>query len=329
MVNLSLRILLSPLGLLYGLVLYIRRKLYDIGVFKRYTAPFQTVCIGNIKVGGTGKTPHVIWYIEQYAKNKKVAVLSRGYGRKSKGFYSIDTFNPHQFGDEPTLIWQHFKGQLPVFVGEDRAQALRSIYKQMPDIELVVLDDAFQHLAVRCDTYILLTEYAKPYFQDYPMPMGTLREFRNASRAADEVLITKCPPNLSAQQRQYFRTKISCSNLRFSRYEYAPQLAEAKTSHGIYWHQLAQSGSHLLVTALANTSYLRLFLDLQSVSYTEKRYRDHHAFEASDIDTLNELIVTKSFKSIVTTAKDYVKLVQFQDLLKVPIYIVHIRVDMF
>lgn len=321
-----LSLVLFPFALLYGLVMYIRRSLYNMGVLKRTKSPVHTICIGNLKVGGTGKTPHVIWYVSEHKSKENIAVLSRGYGRKSKGFYRVTEDNASKFGDEPTLIWKHFQGQVPVFVGEDRVAALAQIDRDFPQISMVVLDDAYQHLAVKCDQYILLTEYNRPYFRDFPMPMGMLREFRYASKYADQVIVTKCPSELTTQQKTAFHKRIKNNSLRFSTYSYARQALSTETSIAHQdWSSLAEIGQHLLVTSIANTAGLTHFLEQQQLRIKHKKYRDHYHFTSDDVQTLNEIVRKQKLNYILTTSKDYVKLKPFASLLP-PVFLIEIDV---
>lgn len=197
-----LKYLLLPFAGLFGLIANARYHLYKWGVCKRNPSPIPSIVVGNLKAGGTGKSPMVMFFLGYFIKKGyEVSVLSRGYGRKTKGFLEVKTnLSAWDCGDEPFMIKQNFQN-VPVFVCEKRVEGLNKIKELYPQVNLVLLDDAFQHFALKADLYVLLTEWSKPFNKDFPLPMGMLREYRFAAKRADLVITTKTPGNLKEKTR--------------------------------------------------------------------------------------------------------------------------------
>ena len=208
----KIRPLLVPLGWLFGQFARLRRWLYAHGVFRSYRASIPTVCVGNIAIGGTGKTPHASYIVKLLSQQHKVAMLSRGYGRKSKGFVLANTtpeaqLSANLLGDEPLLLHRRFPA-LPIAVDGDREHGIIKLQEYAPDTQVVVMDDAYQHLSFTPSVKLILTEYHRPYFRDYPMPAGRLREFPSAVAAADMVLVTKTDVSDSQVDRKQWRCDL-------------------------------------------------------------------------------------------------------------------------
>src|SRR5687768_4340702 len=193
-----LRILLFPFALAYDLVTSLRNYLYDRGIKPSARFEVPVICIGNLSVGGTGKTPMVEHLIRLLYQQHRVATLSRGYGRKTKGFrLAADGDSPSTLGDEPFQFYSKFKDHITVAVGEERALAIPTILQTDSDVEVVLLDDAFQHRKVTPSLSILLSDYNRPFYDDYILPAGRLRESKQNAARADVIVVTKCPPQLS------------------------------------------------------------------------------------------------------------------------------------
>jgi tetraacyldisaccharide 4'-kinase len=194
-----LRILLLPVAWLYEGITRLRNWLYDKGYKKSTSFPLPVISVGNLTVGGTGKTPHVEYLVRLLKDQRQLVTLSRGYGRQTKGFLIADEqANAATIGDEPMQFYQKFGHQIKVAVGEKRVPAIEQILRLYPKTEIILLDDAFQHRAVRPCFSILLSDYHRPFYTDFVLPAGRLRESRKGAGRADAVIFSKCPQNLSA-----------------------------------------------------------------------------------------------------------------------------------
>ncbi len=206
--DIVIRILLLPFALLYGIGVGFRNLLYKVGLLKSVHFNLPVISVGNLSVGGAGKSPHIEYLIRWLDQYIGVAMLSRGYGRKTIGFQLVNTFNnSEQAGDEPLQIKRNFPN-VPIAVGESRAFGVPELVKYHPETQCVLLDDAFQHLSVTPGMNILLTEFNRPFTRDWLLPAGRLREWRYEYRRADIIIVTKCPEDLSAQQRQRMLLEI-------------------------------------------------------------------------------------------------------------------------
>ena len=218
---------LLPFALLYDGVTRCRNTLFDYGWLKEQTFEIPTICVGNLAVGGTGKTPHVEmivgWLLDA---GIKTAILSRGYGRKTRGFRLLTAGDSAEsVGDEPLQMFRRFKlrGNLSA-VCEDRVLGIKRLTEVNPQLEAIVLDDAYQHRYVKPRLNILLTEYGRPFDRDFLLPMGRLREAARGARRADVIIVTKCPPTLPECERQQFITRLKCRDNQavfFSTVEYS------------------------------------------------------------------------------------------------------------
>ncbi|TDQ19405.1 lipid-A-disaccharide kinase [Algoriphagus boseongensis] len=279
-------ILLAPVALIFRLVTGVRNFLYDQGLLKSHKGEIPTLVVGNLSVGGTGKTPHVEFLISQFKEEKKIASLSRGYGRKTKGFLQLSLASlPEEVGDEPLQLFQKFKGEIPVFVNEDRVLGIQKIKSLIPQLDLVILDDAFQHRKLKADFYLLLTPYSKPFSRDFLMPMGRLRESRNGAKRADAVIVSKCPGSLSKEEKNQFRNELlpylsSEVPVLFSSIKYGKPYSLGS--------EYDFTGKVILISGLADD---RLFID-----YSRKEYHvlesfsfpDHYSYSEDDLDIFLE-----------------------------------------
>ncbi|ALW86279.1 hypothetical protein AUC43_15020 [Hymenobacter sedentarius] len=292
--------LLLPYSWLYAGVLAVRNWLYDVGWKESEAFAVPLINVGNLRVGGTGKTPHVAWLVEEVLRQgHRPAVLSRGYGRSTRGpRLAGPTDSAATVGDEP---WQYFLQfvlrQVPVAVAEARRLGVRLLLQAHPEITVIVLDDAYQHRAVRPTLNVLLTELARPFYADQVLPAGRLRESRSGARRADVVIVTKCPPELSAvaqaEVEQHIR-RYSQPNIPvlFSAYEYAePQPLSAEIELAVEPLSTPTVSSiaspALLLTGIAQPGPLREHLE--SRGYTIQHhavFADHHAFQPADLAAL-------------------------------------------
>lgn len=302
------RFLLFPFAILYDLITSIRNLFFDIGIFKTTSFDFPVIAVGNLSVGGTGKTPQIEYLIRLLSGTKKVAVLSRGYKRKTKGFVLInDDHNAVDVGDEPLQFYKKFP-QISVAVDANRVAGIQRLKEEVnPDV--VLLDDAYQHRKVKAGCYILLTKYDELYINDFILPTGNLRESRRGAKRADVIIVTKCPKDLSAKSQQRMIRKLKPTKdqqVFFTRISYADSL---KGSNIISLNDLPKY-EIVLVTGIANPKPLLDFLDVKHINYKHLKYPDHHEFSESDIATIKSAFesVYGSQKLILTTEKDYMRL---------------------
>ncbi|NKI28037.1 tetraacyldisaccharide 4'-kinase [Arenibacter sp. 6A1] len=296
-----LRKLLFPVSLVYAMVVYVRNYLYDIGVFNSSKFKVKTICVGNLSVGGTGKTPMIEFLVSRLKQSQKVAVLSRGYGRKSKGFVlakpgvSVETL-----GDEPFQIFKNFP-EIVLAVDADRRNGI-SILEKTKEVDVVLLDDAYQHRKVSCDCYILLTAYSNLYVDDWYMPTGSLRDSKREARRANIIIVTKCPKDLNTAQQQLILKKLKPrddQNVVFSYLDYSNDLKGDKDLMPL---ENVRGKKITLVTGIANPTPLVTYLTEKEVQLEHLAFRDHHFFSDKEIALMN----TKEM--VLTTEKDYVRL---------------------
>ncbi len=299
-----LRKLLLPFSLVYGGVVYIRNKFYDWGILKSQSFDIPVICVGNITVGGTGKTPHTEYLIRLYENSCKVAVLSRGYGRKTKGFRWVNVNDTAEtVGDEPLQMKQKFS-HITFAVDEKRARGIAKLQEE--GYELVILDDAFQHRAVRPTQSIVLLDYNRLPHRDFYLPTGNLRDGCYALKRADIVLITKCPDKLSEEQKQRIITQNKIQKpCFFTTFKYG----KITSFNGEKTLQTLQNTNVVLVTGIANPKPLCEYLEQQGANVKHLAYADHYHFTKQDVQKIKT--EWKQFPNeaiLLTTEKDKVKL---------------------
>lgn len=329
-----MRHLLLPFSFIYGFILMIRRKCYEKGIIKSSSYSIPTICIGNLAVGGTGKTPHTE-YIIQHFHTYNLALLSRGYKRNTRGALCTAQLSDNEknaiiLGDEPTQYLQKFP-KLPLAVAEKRTEGIALLQKYFPNLDFIILDDAYQHLAVNYNCKILLTEYHNLYVDDYPFPAGNLREFPCAAKDAQIIIVTKCPQNISAQERIYITKKLAplpTQNIFFTYINYKTLVPTSSTSSSL---TLTPNTHILLITAIANYHPLLNHIRAQYSSIQLLNFPDHHQFTSKDITKIIDLFqkIKTENKVIITTEKDIPKLVcASKNIISLlPIYIAPIEVQ--
>lgn len=295
------RVLLFP----YYLTLVVRNYLYDKGLFKSFSFDIPVIAVGNISAGGTGKTPHTEFIVRSLIENRRVAVLSRGYGRKSKGFHFVECNDKvRQCGDEPLQIKRKFPKAI-VAVDANRVRGITKLMAMAEEErpELIVLDDAFQHRRVTPKSSILLIDHSNPPSQDTLLPFGTLRDLPSQLKRADIVLITKSPPQLSMNEQFEWRKSLKLTQeqkLFFTSLSYCDAEPLFKEGDRRYlYSQFVQ-----LVTAIANPTHLENQLSGSYKIVNRVKYRDHKEFTKRDVATINRMAEKKSKALIVTTEKD-------------------------
>lgn len=296
-----LRKLLFPISLIYALVVHIRNYLYDVDVFKSKAFETPTICIGNLSVGGTGKTPMAEFLISLLKEEYKIAFLSRGYRRKSTGFVlANDQSTVSDLGDEPFQIHSKFPG-IVVAVDADRRNGIRILHdKVQPD--LILFDDAFQHRKVKYGLSILLTAYDNLYVNDWYLPTGNLRDSKREAKRADLIIVTKCPSDLNDSERERIAQKLNpepYQQVLFSCLAYDSQFKGDTNSVPLDYFRDKKS---TLITGIANPEPLVAYLEASGLTFEHLRFKDHHSF------TENELRQLRKKEYLLTTEKDYVRL---------------------
>lgn len=324
-----MKIFLYPFAGLYWLVTYIRNKFFDWGLLhsKSYKKPIITV--GNLSVGGTGKSPFVIYLIGLLKDTHLIGVLSRGYGRKSKGFHFANyTTSYEDIGDEPMQFFLRFKNKIIVGVDEKRAHGIDNLIKDFnPD--LFILDDAFQHRYVKAGLNILLTDYSHPYYEDHILPVGRLREGRYGARRAQIVVVTKCPENLDEENKKTIERKLKLQpyqSLFFSTIIYEKQVISSTLTLPI---DDLLSYQILLVTGIAKYQDILEFAESKFSSVTHLQFKDHHNFSEADIVEIEKAYQKLDGKAVIlTTEKDFMRLKHFQQLQEILFYLpINIKLD--
>ena len=316
-----------PFSLIYGAVILFRNFLFDKKIFKSASFNFPLICVGNIAVGGTGKTPMTEYLIELLQQKYAVATLSRGYKRKTRGFAIANSKTTAlEIGDEPMQFHEKFP-DVTVAVGEERFEAIPQILHERPKTEVIILDDAFQHRSVNAGLNILLTEYNNLYNRDFMMPAGDLRDVRLSSKRAQIIIVTKCKTGIDEQEKKLIAKELkllSHQNLFFSEILYsAPCHIFNKSSYA-----LTESTDLLLITGIANPKPMKTFLAENIHSFDMLHYPDHHIFSSTDLkDILKHFDKIKSTdKIILTTEKDAVRLKKFEkELDELPIYALPVK----
>lgn len=329
--DIVIRVLLLPLALLYGIGVGIRNLLYRVGALRSVRFDLPVISVGNLSVGGAGKSPHIEYLLRWLDQYIHVAVLSRGYGRKTMGYRPVTIIdNAEQVGDEPLQFKRKFP-EIPISVSESRALGVPELVKRNPEIQSVLLDDAFQHLAVTPALNILLTEFSRPFTRDWLLPAGRLREWRYGYRRADIIIVTKCPPNLTSQQRYEMLIEIDPyprQRVYFSRYSYGQPYdllrPDVRRSLDLDTHVL-------LVSAIANTDYLLQYVGGEAGSVQTLEFEDHHYFDDSDLLDMQRRFeaLPQRNKIILTTEKDATRLELHQDFLwknQLPVFVIPVEV---
>lgn len=317
--------LLKPVSWLYGCVMGVRNWMFDNKLLPVVEYDVPVVSVGNITVGGTGKTPHVEYIINELCMTYNIAVLSRGYKRKTKGFLLANsTSTPDSVGDEPLQIYHKFGNQVKVAVCENRRHGISELLRQFPDIQLILLDDAFQHRFVKPKVSILLSDYNRPIYRDHLLPLGRLRENWKQVERADMVVVTKCPAQVSPIDVRLICKELGgdhatkglnprpYQSLFFSQVVYGgllPVFPDDKPYH-VALGSLTERDTALLLTGIANPrGFVRYFRNYP-FKVVVCHYPDHHDFQRKDIENIKKKFdsLTGERKMIVTTEKDAVRL---------------------
>lgn len=326
-----LRILLIPFAFLYGLGVWIRNLFFDWGILPSESFDIPVISIGNLSAGGAGKTPHAEYLVHLLKDKYAVAVLSRGYKRKTKGYRLAGPDSTStEVGDEPLQISRKFP-DIKVVVDEKRRRGIRRIRKDHPEVNLVILDDAFQHRYVKAGMNLLLTGYYNPFFRNYLLPVGNLREAKFRAKRADAVIVTKTPTVFSPLDRRYFLQKLKAYRLKkvfFSKLSYE---SWAPLHDNMPQKPPKKIKTIFLLSGIARTEALEEHLKRKCRDLFLHKYRDHHHFTTKNLKKLRSHFqrTIGQDKVVITTEKDAMRLYDpgLQECLKdIPVYYIPIKV---
>jgi len=323
----SFRILLLPFALLYWLVIAVRNWLYNKNILQSASFGLPIICVGNLAVGGTGKSPMVEYLVRVLKDKFNVATLSRGYKRRTKGYALANRESTAlEIGDEPMQFHIKFPN-VPVAVGEERVEAIPQLLHDRPETKAIILDDAFQHRAIKAGLNILLTDYNNLFTRDFYLPTGDLRDLKSEYKRAEVIVVTKCKADLTIHEKEKIIKEIG------------PQKRQtiffAAIEYGQPYHILNHSGFSLtentevlLVSGIANPRPLKNLLEKYSKTYYMIQYADHRIFTFDDLQEVKKRFkaIDAVNKIILTTEKDAVRLVKFNtEIADWPLYVIPVR----
>lgn len=319
----NFRYILIPFSFIYGGIIWLRNMLFDKNILRSATFDFPLICVGNLAAGGTGKTPMVEYLVETLQKKYKIATLSRGYKRETKGFLiANEQTKAIDIGDEPMQIHQKFP-DIFVAVAEERVMGIPQLLYEKPETEVIILDDAFQHREVKAGLNILLTDYDHLYSKDFLLPTGSLRDIKSSSKRADIIVVTKCKSDLNEKEKKSIIDELNpLSNQKvfFTKIEYEnPYHLFSKESFF-----LEKDLDVILVCGIANPATIEAFLKSKVSSFQMLRYKDHYNFHSDDVKKIKDRFskIETRKKIILTTEKDAVRLLKFEkELGPLPIYV--------
>ena len=297
--------ILLPIQIIYSVLTACRNMLYSLKYFKIHNMKPLIISIGNLKNGGTGKTP-MVEYLIRIFKDKKIAILSRGYGRQTKGFVLAKKKknSAHDIGDENSQLYHKFKNIL-IAADTNRVKGVKKLLKIKPEIEIIILDDAYQHRQINRDINILLTEYDDLFTEDQLMPIGQLREHKQEAKRADIIIITKCPEKI---HKDYIENKINKKThqqlyfSKISRYTFLDMTNNVE-------YNINTSSTHLLITGIQNSKHLLKFLEEKNINFFHLNFSDHYNFKDRDIEKMIKLKTDYQYSSqLLMTEKDYYRL---------------------
>lgn len=323
----SFRILLLPFALIYWLVIGIRNWLYNKKIIPSASFAFPLICVGNLAVGGTGKSPMVEYLVRLLKDQYKIATLSRGYKRRTKGYALANKESTAlEIGDEPMQFHVKFP-DVPVAVGEERLDAIPQLLHDRPETQAIILDDAFQHRAIKAGLNILLTDYNNLFTRDFYLPTGDLRDLQSEYKRAEVIVVTKCKPDLSIQEKEKIIKEINVQpgqSIFFASMEYGQPYHIFKHSG----FSLSENTEVLLVSGIANPRPLKNLLEKHSKTYYMLQYPDHRIFTIDDLKEMKKRfeMIENVNKIILTTEKDAVRLVKFNaEIADWPLYVIPVR----
>ena len=317
-----IRYLLFPFSLIYGFVIWMRNKLFDKKILRSANFNFPLICVGNLAIGGTGKTPMVEYLIRLLGNKFETATLSRGYKRNTKGFLIADANSTAAtIGDEPMQMHKNFPG-ITVAVAEERVLGIPQLLFERPATQVIILDDAFQHREVNAEMNVLLTEYGHLYTEDFMLPTGSLRDVKSSSKRAHVIIVTKCKASLNEEDKKEIIKKLHplpSQKVFFTTIIYG-------TAYQIFTNEekiLDKRHKILLVCGIANPKSIEKMLSKIPVSYEVMLFKDHYNFGPNDITEIKKRFsnIESHDKIILTTEKDAARLFKYvNDLKGLPVY---------
>ena len=300
-----MKFLLYPLSIVYNLITSLRNLLFDLGLINSVQYKIPTIGVGNLSTGGTGKSILVDYLIELLKIKYRITTLSRGYNRDTSGFIQATSkSSAYEIGDEPYQFYSKHP-EINVVVCEDRRKGMKLILNNLPNTEISIWDDVFQHRYVKPGLMLLTTTFKYPYYQDEVLPIGNLRENKSSSKRADLIIVTKCPDELSYIEKLEFLEKLSPDENQkvcFSTISYKKNLKSDDST--IHIDNLREE-EFILVTGIADSSYLVKYLNNKNLKFKHLKYSDHYNFKKPSIDKI--LSISRN-KKIITTEKDYGRL---------------------
>jgi tetraacyldisaccharide 4'-kinase len=309
----SFRVLLVPFAILFWLVILVRNWMYDRNILKSTSFGLPLICVGNLSVGGTGKSPMVELLVRELKSRHKVATLSRGYKRKTRGYaLANDSTTAIDIGDEPLLFHQKFP-DVPVAVGEERLVAIPQLLHDRPETEVIILDDAFQHRAIKAGLNILLTDYSNLFTRDFFLPTGDLRDLRSSYKRAHLIVVTKCRMDLSEEERADIIKEIDPLPHQQVFFTYIAYGTPYHITNRRFYH-IDEQTEILLVTGIANPRPLKTFLEERVNAYYMMHYNDHHIFSTDDWKDIKKRFegIDSARKLVLTTEKDAMRLLKYR-----------------
>ena len=323
--------LLLPISFLYSIALFLRHKLYDWNILKSKSYDIPNICVGNLNLGGTGKTPHIEYLTNLLSEEYKVAILSRGYGRKTKGFILADeTHTHHDIGDEPLQYFKKFDN-IKVAVDENRCEGIERLLQEENAPHIILLDDAYQHRKIKPGLNILLTDYYQLYSNSHLVPAGNLRDIKKAAHRAEIVVVTKSPNVITPYYRRDVESSLKLQphqKIFYSYIEYLDFKPFSKISYNI---DIKEAKTALLLCGIANTYSLEDHIKRKYNTISKIKFNDHHSFTEKDIDMIIEKynsMIGKN-KVIITTEKDAMRLINSSFINKfddIPVFVVPIKI---
>ncbi|MBS1759905.1 MAG: tetraacyldisaccharide 4'-kinase [Bacteroidetes bacterium] len=323
----SFRILLLPFSLIYWAGISLRNFFYNKKIFKTTTFGLPLICVGNLSVGGTGKSPMVEYLVRLLKTNYKIATLSRGYKRKTKG-YALATISSTalDIGDEPMQFHLKFP-DIAVAVGEKRIEAIPQLLHDHPETQCIILDDAFQHRSISAGLNILLTDYNNLFTRDFYLPTGDLRDQKKSYKRSDVIIVTKCKSDLADEEKNKIIREINPLE--------SQHIFFTTTDYGLPYHILTNENAALsdeyevlLVTGIANPRPIKKKMEALFKAYYLIQYNDHHIFSIDDLNEIKKRFekINAAKRIILTTEKDAVRLFKFKNELEgLPLYIIPIN----
>ena len=312
---------LLPLSFLYGMGVRFRNMLFDTGILESRSFPIPVISVGNITVGGAGKTPHVEYLIRLLCETKRVSVLSRGYKRRTKGYLLASSSSTSlELGDEPYQMYLKYGRQVHVAVSANRCEGIERLCSdpETKDTDVILLDDAFQHRYVKPGVNILLVDYHRLIVYDKLLPAGRLREPKDGKRRADIVIVTKCPPDLRPMDFRVITKALNLypyQKLFFTTIEYSDLIPLFSNSRSLALSEITSDYEVLVLSGIASPQHLLCDIQKHTENVIPMTFRDHHLFTPKDIARINNTFDSLSSKRIIiTTEKDAARLVGLDGL---------------